>query len=102
MQEALEQVHAHEDAEGDCPENGPEEEGFHDSHDKRRRAKYLWSEGQLEECIRKLRVRQRESPETEVWSGVGDRTKDKFDGFDHLVDEDGAESFLVGASFKLF
>ena len=62
VQEALQEVHAHEDAKGNCPQYRPKYYSFYNRNYEVLRSENLRPKWQLEESISQLRVRQRQGP----------------------------------------
>eukprot|EP00406_Dinophysis_acuminata_P058516 CAMPEP_0179290446 /NCGR_PEP_ID=MMETSP0797-20121207/41820_1 /TAXON_ID=47934 /ORGANISM="Dinophysis acuminata, Strain DAEP01" /LENGTH=285 /DNA_ID=CAMNT_0020999479 /DNA_START=88 /DNA_END=943 /DNA_ORIENTATION=- len=93
VEEALQDVHAHEH-----PDRDAEPAAEHDvEHEAVGREGHLEAhrERLLEEDKRELLVRQRQRPDTEVGRRVGDGAEHELDGLDDLVDEDLAELELL-------
>lgn len=91
VESTLDKVHQHDDAEGNGPEDGPENEGANSvdnralDSERRVRDHDVQSERQIEEHLRKLTVCQGQGPESEVGGGVGDSSEHKLDSLDDLV-----------------
>jgi hypothetical protein len=91
VQEALEYIHAHQNAEGSSHEHEPREEGassylrdstsFVATHCPGLRQNVI----QEHEC--ELGMCQRQGPEAQVGGGVGYTPEHKLDSLNHLVDE---------------
>merc|ERR1719272_2299614 len=95
MKSALHDIHHHQDGHSHGPEGEPHDEGADDSTDKALIGTPSQGETLFEEDSSELRVSKGESPQSEVRGSVGDRSENKLDGLNHLMDEKSAEGVVV-------
>lgn len=99
MEEALHDVHAHDDAERAHGELGEAEDRAERGGQYARGRGEALAHGHLEEDQGELAVRERERPQAEVAGRVGDRAEHELDGLDEAVHHHVAGPVVVGGRF---
>lgn len=88
VQEAFQHVHAHKYRERHTPEAWPENQCHKCSNNTIFLSENVVSEDEIEEGNSQLGVCEGKGPQSQIRSCVGNGTEGKFNGLDHLMNED--------------